>query len=67
MEHEGEKFGAQESVSMCLQLELSGQLGHGGVGAFYRPQGNQPVGVSETQTCPDWGPDMFSQALWNPA
>jgi hypothetical protein len=36
-------------------------------GAFIAPQGNLAVGVSETQTCPGWGPDMSGQALWNPA
>jgi hypothetical protein len=25
-----------------------------------------PVGVSETQTCLGWRPDMSGQALWNP-
>jgi hypothetical protein len=35
-------------------------------GAFYTPQGNLPVGVSETQTCPCLGLDMSGQPYWNP-
>jgi hypothetical protein len=35
-------------------------------GAFYSPQENLAIGVSKTWTCPDRGPDMSSQPLWNP-
>jgi hypothetical protein len=38
-----------------------------GGGAFSSPQGNLPIGVSETRTCLVWGLDMSGQALWNPA
>jgi hypothetical protein len=34
-------------------------------GAFIAPQGNLPVGVSKTQTCPSWGPNMFGNSLYN--
>jgi hypothetical protein len=37
------------------------------VGAFYSPQENLAVWVSETRTCPGRGPDMFGQPRWNPA
>jgi hypothetical protein len=33
----GERLGAQESVSKCLQCEMRGQPCERGVGAFYRP------------------------------
>jgi hypothetical protein len=33
----GERLRAQESVSKCLQYELSVQLSQRGVGAFYSP------------------------------
>jgi hypothetical protein len=33
----GERLGAQESVSKCLQVEISGQPGLRGVRAFYSP------------------------------
>jgi hypothetical protein len=35
--------------------------------AFYSPQENLAIGVSETQTCSGRGPDMSGQPLWNPA
>jgi hypothetical protein len=35
--------------------------------AFYSPQGNLAVGVSETHTCLGRGPDMSGTHLWNPA
>jgi hypothetical protein len=38
---------------------------HGG--PFIAPQENLAVGVSETRTCLDRGPDMSDQPLWNPA
>jgi hypothetical protein len=25
-----------------------------------------PLGVSETQTCPGWGPNISETTLWNP-
>jgi hypothetical protein len=36
---------------------------HGGY--FIAPKENIAVGVSETQTCPSWGPDMSGHRLWN--
>jgi hypothetical protein len=36
-------------------------------GAFYSPQENLAVGVSETRTCPGRGPNMSGHCLWNPA
>jgi hypothetical protein len=33
--------------------------------AFVAPQGNLPIGVSETPTCLGWGPDMSDIPLWN--
>jgi hypothetical protein len=48
----GERLGAQESVSKCLQVEMSGQPGREAWGAFYSPRGNLSVRVSETRTCP---------------
>jgi hypothetical protein len=35
--------------------------------AFIAPQENLAIGVSETHTCLDCGPDMSGQPLWNPA
>jgi hypothetical protein len=63
----GERLRAQESVSKCLQCEISDQLYKRGVGAFYSPQENLAVGVSEIWTCPGRGPDMSGQPLWKPA
>jgi hypothetical protein len=37
------------------------------VGHFITLQGNLAVGVSETQTCSDQGPDMSGNHLSNPA
>jgi hypothetical protein len=36
------------------------------VGPFIAPQGNLPIGVSETRTCLGRGPNMFDHRLWNP-
>jgi hypothetical protein len=36
-------------------------------GPFIAPQGNLPVGVLETRTCPGKGPDISGTPLWNPA
>jgi hypothetical protein len=47
MELEGDRFGAQESVSKCFQVQLSGRTTREAWGAFYSPQGNLPVGVSD--------------------
>jgi hypothetical protein len=48
----GERLGAQESVSKCLQCEneWSTVLGRRG-GPFTAPQENLAIGVSKTQTC----------------
>jgi hypothetical protein len=35
--------------------------------AFYNPQENLAVGVSEIRTCPGQRPDMPATRLWNPA
>jgi hypothetical protein len=42
MELEGQRFGAQESVSKCFQVELTGLERRGG--PFIAPQMNLPVG-----------------------
>jgi hypothetical protein len=63
----GERLGAQESVSKCLQYELSDLSCWRGVGAFYSPDENLAIGVSETQTCPGQGLDMSDQPFWNSA
>jgi hypothetical protein len=36
-------------------------------GAFYSPQGNLAIGMSETRTCLDREADMSDHRLWNPA
>jgi hypothetical protein len=47
MELEGERFGAQESVSKSFQVQMSGQLAREAWKYFYSPKGNLLVGVLE--------------------
>jgi hypothetical protein len=64
MELEGERFRAQESISKCLHVENEWPTGlgrHGG--PFIAPQGNLPIGVSESRTCSDWG----GGHVWQPS
>jgi hypothetical protein len=68
MKLKGERLGAQESVSKCLQCENKWPLvleRYGG--AFYSPQENLAVGVLEIRICPGRGLDMSGQPLCNPA
>jgi hypothetical protein len=68
MKLRGDRLGAQENVSKCLQYEneWSAMLErHGRAFIAPPPQENLAVGVSETQTCPGRGPDMSDKLLWN--
>jgi hypothetical protein len=65
MKLRGERLGANESVSKCLQCVAS--HAREAWGPFIGPQENLAVGVSETWTFPGRGPNMSSQPLWNTA
>jgi hypothetical protein len=53
------------SQRVC-KLQLVAKWAEAAWGPFIAPQGNLPIGVSEIQTCPSWGPDMSGNHLWNP-
>jgi hypothetical protein len=66
----GERLRAQESVSKCLQYELSVQLSQRGMGAFYSPLresncwGVRNPDMSGQPLCKSaWGPDMSGPGL----
>jgi hypothetical protein len=69
MELEGEGFGARDCLKVCASSsEWSNLLRrHGEPIIAPPPQGNLPIGVSETRTCPIWGLDKSDNPLWNPA
>jgi hypothetical protein len=67
MKLEGEVGSSRECLkvfAMCIKCPTELER-HGG--PFIAPQENLAVGVSEIRTCPDRGPDMSGQPLWNPA
>jgi hypothetical protein len=64
MKFGGERLGAQENVSKCLQYRR--EVGSSRE-SFIAPQENLPIGVSETRTCLGRGSDMSGQPFWNPA
>jgi hypothetical protein len=66
MELKGDRFGAQESVSKCLHVQVSGQMGCGGVGAFYSPPRETARWGVRDPDISGLGPDMSGTPLWNP-